>query len=135
MIFIPTLTLHCCVSGSTLHCMIYNFAFLSDCLVWSKWKPVFESVTSKSSQGALQFSWFDLVWSGLVWFGLVQVSFGPRWNQFEGVSSKSRLGVPGAVWQWRARPPASRLYLIIDLDTGPREILHSGTVSSYKLLS
>ena len=49
---------------------------LSDCLVWSKWKPVFESVTNKSSQGALWFSWFDLVgfglfWFGLVWFGLV----------------------------------------------------------------
>ena len=56
------------------------------------------------------------VWFGFVWFGLVQVG----WNQFLGVSSKSRLGVPGAVCQWRARPAASRLYLIIDLDTGTR---------------
>ena len=50
------------------------------------------------------------------------------------VSSKSRLGLgsPTAVCRWsgrRARAAASRLYLIIDLDTGPGEILHT-TVSS-----
>ena len=66
------------------------------------------NVTSKSSLGVPGAVWFG---SSLVWIG---------WNQFFGVSSKSRLGVPGAVCQWRARPAASRLYLIIDLDTGTR---------------
>ena len=57
-----------------------------------------------------------IVWFGLVWFG-GQVGTSLR------VSSKSRLGLgsPTAVCRWsgrRARAAASRLYLIIDLDTG-----------------
>ena len=65
---------------------------------------------------------------------LLVVWFGGQVGTSLVVSSKSRLGLgsPTAVCRWsgrRARAAASRLYLIIDLDTGPGEILHT-TVSS-----